>query len=56
MRIAILTFEGYDELDSIIAFGILSRVEKSGWRVSVASPSARVLSMNGSGSSSNFPR
>jgi transcriptional regulator GlxA family with amidase domain len=46
MHIAILTFEGYNELDSIIAFGILSRVKKPGWRVSIASPSARVRSMN----------
>jgi transcriptional regulator GlxA family with amidase domain len=47
MHIAILTFEGYNELDSIIAFGILSRVKKLGWRVSIASSSARVRSMNG---------
>ncbi|HSW15881.1 MAG TPA: AraC family transcriptional regulator, partial [Ramlibacter sp.] len=47
MHIAILTFEGFNELDSLIAFGILNRVKKPGWRVSIASPTARVRSMNG---------
>jgi len=40
MHIAILTFDGFNELDSIIALGILNRVEQPGWRVSIASPSA----------------
>jgi transcriptional regulator GlxA family with amidase domain len=47
MHIAILTFEGYNELDSLIALGVLNRVRKSDWRVSIASPSPRVRSMNG---------
>jgi transcriptional regulator GlxA family with amidase domain len=47
MHIAILTFEGYNELDSLIALGVLNRVRKTGWRVSIASPSSRVRSMNG---------
>lgn len=47
MHIAILTFEGYNELDSLIALGILNRVKRPGWRVSIASPAARVRSMNG---------
>lgn len=47
MHIAILTFEGYNELDSLIALGVLNRVKKPGWRVSIASPSARIRSMNG---------
>lgn len=47
MHIAILTFEGFNELDSLIALGILSRIKKPDWRVSIASPSARVRSMNG---------
>ena len=47
MHIAILTFEGFNELDSLIALGILNRVKRPGWRVSIASPTARVRSMNG---------
>src|SRR6187549_717141 len=47
MHIAILTFEGFNELDSLIALGILNRVKQPGWRVSIASPTARVRSMNG---------
>ena len=50
MHIAILTFDGFNELDSLIAYGMLSRISLLGdkdWRVSIASPSARVTSMNG---------
>jgi len=47
MHIAILTFDGYNELDSLIALGILNRVREPGWRVSIASPTPRVRSMNG---------
>lgn len=35
MHIAILTFDGFNELDSIIALGILNRVKASDWRVSL---------------------
>lgn len=47
MHIAILTFEGFNELDSLIAFNILNRVKRPDWRVSIASPTAKVRSMNG---------
>ena len=47
MHIAILTFEGYNELDSLIALGVLNRIRSDGWRVTLATPSARVTSMNG---------
>jgi transcriptional regulator GlxA family with amidase domain len=47
MHIAILTFEGFNELDSLIALGVLNRIKKPGWRVSLAGPSASVTSMNG---------
>ncbi|BFG79636.1 DJ-1/PfpI family protein [Paraburkholderia terrae] len=47
MHIAILTFEGFNELDSLIALGILNRIKKPDWRVSLATPHARVKSMNG---------
>jgi transcriptional regulator GlxA family with amidase domain len=50
MHVAILTFDGFNELDSLIAFGMLSRVSLLGdkdWRVRIASPTPRVTSMNG---------
>lgn len=50
MHIAILTFDGFNELDSLIAYGMLSRISLLGdkdWRVSIASPTSRVTSMNG---------
>ena len=47
VHIAILTFEGYNELDSLIALGVLNRVKKADWRVSIATPAPTVRSMNG---------
>jgi len=47
MHTAILTFDGYNELDSLIALGILNRIREPGWRVSIASPAPQVRSMNG---------
>lgn len=47
MHIAILNFEGFNELDSLIAFSILKRVSKPDWQVSIASPTTHVRSMNG---------
>lgn len=50
MHIAILTFDGFNELDSLIAYGMLSRISLIGekdWRVSIASPTPRITSMNG---------
>lgn len=50
MHIAILTFDGFNELDSLIAYGMLSRLSLLGdtnWRVSISSPTQRVTSMNG---------
>lgn len=44
MHIAILTFDGYNELDSLIALGVLNR---AGLRASIAAPTPRVTSMNG---------
>ena len=47
MKIAILTFQGFNELDSLIALGILNRVRKPGWRVALCCPEPEVTSMNG---------
>lgn len=47
MHIAILTFDGFNELDSLIALGILNRIKRPDWRISIASPASHVRSMNG---------
>ena len=47
MRIAILTFDGFNELDSFIALGLLNRLGAEGWKAEIASPSTHVTSMNG---------
>ncbi len=47
MRIAILTFDGFNELDSFIALGLLNRLSAQGWKAEIASPTSHVTSMNG---------
>jgi transcriptional regulator GlxA family with amidase domain len=47
MHIAILTFQGFNELDSLIALGVLNRIKKPGWRVTLCCPDSEVTSMNG---------
>jgi transcriptional regulator GlxA family with amidase domain len=45
--IAILTFDGFNELDSFIALGILNRMKGEGWNVQITCPSDKATSMNG---------
>jgi transcriptional regulator GlxA family with amidase domain len=47
MHIAILTFQGFNELDSFVALGVLNRIKRPGWRVSLCCPEPMVTSMNG---------
>ena len=47
VRVAIVTFDGFNELDSFIALGLLSRLRPAGWTVEIAGPSQRLTSMNG---------
>lgn len=47
MHIAILTFQGFNELDSLIALGVLNRIKRPDWRVTLCCPEAEVTSMNG---------
>jgi transcriptional regulator GlxA family with amidase domain len=47
VHIAILTFDGYNELDSLIALGVLNRIKTDNWRVSIATPPPKARSMNG---------
>ncbi|MFI8482028.1 DJ-1/PfpI family protein [Pseudomonas sp. NPDC078700] len=47
MNIAILTFQGFNELDSFIAAGLLNRMKGQGWNVQITCPEDHVTSMNG---------
>lgn len=47
MHAAILTFDGFNELDSLVALGILNRIKKPDWRVTLCCPTSTVTSMNG---------
>ena len=47
MHIAIFTFDGFNELDSLIALGVLNRVKRADWRVTLCCPTPTVTSMNG---------
>lgn len=46
-RIAIVTFDGFNEIDSFVVLNILNRVHREDWKVAIASPSESVCSMNG---------
>ena len=47
MQIAVLTFDGFNELDSFIAAAILNRLKAKGWAAHITAPTAEVTSMNG---------
>jgi putative intracellular protease/amidase len=47
MRVAILTFDGFNEIDSFVALSMLGRIKRPDWQVAIASPTPRVTSMNG---------
>ncbi|MDB5444273.1 MAG: DJ/PfpI family protein [Phenylobacterium sp.] len=47
MKIAVLTFDGFNELDSFVAASILNRLKSKGWAAYITSPSDQVTSMNG---------
>ena len=47
MKIAILTFDGFNELDSFIALGLLNRMKGQGWSAQITCPTGSVKSMNG---------
>jgi transcriptional regulator GlxA family with amidase domain len=47
MQIAVLTFDGFNELDSFVAAAILNRMKSAGWKAHITSPTTEVTSMNG---------
>ena len=47
MRIAIVIFDGFDEIDAFVSLGLLNRLAAIGWKAELAAPVARATSMNG---------
>jgi transcriptional regulator GlxA family with amidase domain len=47
VRVAIVTFDGFNELDAFIPLGLINRLSTEGWRAELACPASRVTSMNG---------
>lgn len=47
MQIAVLTFDGFNELDSFVAAAILNRLSVRGWKAHITAPTDEVTSMNG---------
>jgi transcriptional regulator GlxA family with amidase domain len=47
MRIAIVTFDGFNELDSFVALGLLNRLGSLGWKAQITCPTREVTSMGG---------
>ncbi len=47
MNIAIVTFDGFNEIDSFVSSHILNRVRAKGWNVAITCPSESVRSQNG---------
>lgn len=47
MLITILTFQGFNEIDSLLALGVLNRIKKPEWQVQLCCPEPSVTSMNG---------
>ena len=47
MQIAVLTFDGFNELDSFVAAAILNRMKAKDWAAHITSPTRQITSMNG---------
>lgn len=47
MQVAVLTFDGFNELDSFVAAAILNRMQPKGWAAFITAPHQHVTSMNG---------
>jgi transcriptional regulator GlxA family with amidase domain len=47
MRIAIITFDGFNEIDTFVPLGLLNRLSARGWRAEITGPTSHITSMNG---------
>ena len=49
MRIAVITFDGFNEIDSFVSSHILNRVDVDGWKAEITAPTEWIESRNGVG-------
>ena len=47
MKIAVVTFEGFNEIDSFVAFKILNLIKRPDWIAQIVAPTETVTSANG---------
>lgn len=47
MQVAVLTFDGFNELDSFVAAAILNRLRSHGWAAHITAPTETMTSLNG---------
>lgn len=47
MHIAIVTFDGFNELDSLVSASILNRLQDRGWKAEICAPEDCITSMHG---------
>lgn len=47
MRVALLIFDGFNEIDSFVPLGMINRLSTLGWKAEITSPTHQVTSMNG---------
>jgi transcriptional regulator GlxA family with amidase domain len=47
MQVAVLTFDGFNEIDSFVALHIVNRMQRSGLRAEICAPTSIIASMNG---------
>ena len=47
MRVAILAFDGFAEIDTFVLLGLHNQLGPLGWRAELAAPASHVTSMNG---------
>ena len=47
VRVAIVVFDGFSELDTFITFGLLNRLGVVGWKAELAAPASHITSMGG---------
>ncbi|MCC5624564.1 hypothetical protein [Nostoc sp. CHAB 5715] len=46
MNIALVTFDGFNEIDTFVTLTILNRIKQWNWKVQIVSPTKQVTSMN----------